>query len=467
MLEILLVDDEPSVRLPIGGALRAQGHHVTLAADGAEAMARLDSTVFDVVVSDVRLPKVDGFTILRRLRDESPGTDVLLITAYGTIDDAIVAMKEHAVDYVTKPFDVEELVLTVERIGERRRLKEELSEARAQLQAMGSRHSLVGRCPSMRRLQDQIDAIAHSDAAVLLSGESGTGKELVAHQIHDRSPRHGKAFVTVNCAAIPPALLEAELFGHERGAFTGAVRRRDGRFKAADGGTLFLDEIGELPLEAQAKVLRVLQGDSFEPIGSNRGIKVDVRIISATHRDLRSFCASGRFREDLYYRVRVFELALPPLRERSSDLPLLVEHFLSQHAPAGQAPQPLSPAAWAALRQYGFPGNVRELEHMMEHAVVLSRGLEIELCHFPQEIRGDHANPAKPTLGLRPLSLAVEDFEREYLVSALRLAGGEKRRAAAMLGISRKCLWQKLRQYGVTPLYNGEATANDHGPTDE
>jgi two-component system response regulator AtoC len=321
MLDILVVDDEPSIRVPLGHALRARGHRVSVASDGAEAMSRLDAQVFGLVVSDVKLPRVDGFTILRRLRKECPGTDVVLMTAFGTIADAVAAMKERAVDYVTKPFDLEEMVLVVERVDERRRLLGLFYPGRAQRPARRSSDHLVGRSPQVTQLRDQVAAIADSAAAVLLTGESGTGKELVARMIHDRSPRREKPFVAVNCAAIPASLIEAELFGHERGAFTGAFKRRAGRFKAADGGTLFLDEIGEMPPELQPKMLRVLQEGVFEPIGTNTSAHVDVRVISASNRDLKAAVADGGFRKDLYYRIRVFDMRLPPLRERRGDLP--------------------------------------------------------------------------------------------------------------------------------------------------
>ena len=339
MLDILVVDDEPSIRVPLGHALRARGHRVAVASDGAEAMSRLDGQVFALVVSDVKLPRVDGFTILRRLRKECPGTDVVLMTAFGTIADAVAAMKERAIDYVTKPFDLEEMVMVVERIDERRRLLRELEEARGQLAARRSSDHLAGRSPQVAQLRDQVAAIADSAAAVLLTGESGTGKELVARMIHDRSPRREKPFVAVNCAAIPATLIEAELFGHERGAFTGAFKRRAGRFKAADGGTLFLDEIGEMPAELQPKMLRVLQEGTFEPIGTNTSANVDVRVISASNRDLKAAVADGIFRKDLYYRIRVFDLRLAALA-RAAGGPALAGRAipLRVHAARGTDP---------------------------------------------------------------------------------------------------------------------------------
>jgi DNA-binding NtrC family response regulator len=448
VLEILLIDDETSIRLPVGEALRARGHHVATASDGDEAMARLDSEVFHLVVSDVRLPKGDGFSILRRVQRDCPWTDVLLMTAYGTIADAVAAMKEHAIDYVTKPFDVQELVTVVDRIDERRRLKEELRQVRAQLAARRADDHLIGRSPPIARLREQVEAVAASDASVLLTGESGTGKELVARMLHDRSTRRDRPFIAVNCAAVPPTLIEAELFGYERGAFTGALRKREGRFAAANNGTLFLDEIGEMPLEAQAKLLRVLQDGIFEPIGTNTSVQVDVRLISASNRDLRSAIERGTFRQDLYYRVRVLELLLPPLRERPTDLPLLVEHFLREFTPSGGTPAVLSPAAWAAIGRYPFPGNVRELKHAIQHATILARGGEVQMQHLPRDLQGDAGD--EPAGHVRPLSMVLEEYEREHILRTLKLVSGERKRAAELLGISRKSLWKKMGRYGLS-----------------
>jgi DNA-binding NtrC family response regulator len=307
----------------------------------------------------------------------------------------------------------------------------------------------------MRRVTGLIEMVAQSDAPTLVTGESGTGKELVARMLHDRSARRDAPFVVVNCGALTETLIEAELFGHERGAFTGAVRKREGRFKAADGGTLFLDEVAELPLSAQTKLLRVLQEGSFEPIGTNTTVKVDVRVVSATHRNLRTRIADGQFREDLFYRINVIEIPLPPLRERPADLSALLQHFLQRFTPKGKPLPTVSPAAWAALARHGYPGNVRELSHAIEHAVVLSGGGEIALHHLPAGIvaqtssEGPSAEPARTGGEIRPLQAAVKEFEREYLLRAIHQAGGKRVRAAEMLGISRKSLWEKLRVYNL------------------
>jgi DNA-binding NtrC family response regulator len=310
---------------------------------------------------------------------------------------------------------------------------------------------IIGRSPAIVRLLEKAEAVARSDAPVLVAGESGTGKELVARLLHERSARRAGPFVALNCAAFPESLLEAELFGHERGAFTGAVRKRDGRFQAAHGGTLLLDEVAEIPLPAQAKLLRVLEEGTFEPLGTNRSVAVNVRILSATHRDLSDHIARGLFREDLYYRLKVVCLKLPPLRERPDDLRPLVAHFLRRFRGAtGGAP--LTERAWAALAAYRFPGNVRELEHAIHHAVIIAGGEEIDLAHLPPEIAGAGEDaPGRAAAPIRPLADAARAFERDYLLTALRVAGGRRAQAAGLLGISRKSLWEKLRRHGIAP----------------
>jgi two-component system response regulator AtoC len=454
MLEILLIDDEPLIRLTVGDALKEGGYSVTLAADGAEGAELLDRQVFDVVITDIRLPKMDGLSLFRLIKERSPATDVILITAYGAVNDAVSALKEGARDYLTKPFDTEEILFRVGRLAKERSLRSELDEARAALaEATGREREIVGRSPSMLRLFHRIEAFADSDASVLIVGESGTGKELVARALHDRSTRAKKPFVAVNCAAFPETLLDAELFGHERGAFTGATRKREGRFQAADGGTLFLDEVAEIPLPAQAKLLRVLQEKAVEPLGSNRSIKVDVRILAATHRNLRERIAQALFREDLFYRLNVLEIVVPPLRERHGDLPLLVQHFLERFSRDGKRPS-ISPRALRALSAYEFPGNVRELEHALHQALVLARGGPIGVEHLPEavaqcagpEVAGEEPSGDSEVL---PLSVALKAYERDYLVRALRRVEGRRTQAADLLGISRKTLWEKVRAHGI------------------
>lgn len=451
MLDILLVDDEQGLRDVLEEQLAERGHCVETADDGATAEECVKRRMFDVVICDVRPPQVDGLTLFRKIRKETPGTDVILMTAHSDVSQAVSALKEGAYDYLTKPFDMDELILQVRRIDEVRRLRRELDSARTALGDRPSSTSLVGQAPAIRRIQEMVKMVAQSDAPTLITGESGTGKEVVARMVHEQSSRREKPFVAVNCGALAESLVEAELFGHERGAFTGALRKRDGRFKAADGGTLLLDEVAELPLPAQTKLLRVLQEGTVEPLGTNTPVRVDVRIISATHRNLQERIKAGLFREDLFYRINVIELQIPPLRERPGDIPLLVNHFLARMTPTGAASPTISPAAWAALSQYTFPGNVRELSHAIEHALVLAGGKEIGVQHLPQGMV--HPNTTEPCgeaespnlSDIRPLQAAVRDFEHAYLLRALRATEGKRARTAELLGISRKTLWEKLR----------------------
>ncbi|MEO8213295.1 MAG: sigma-54 dependent transcriptional regulator [Myxococcales bacterium] len=470
MLEILLIDDEPELRELLEEQLSDAGHNVRTAADGAAGAENLDRQVFDVVICDVRLPRVDGLTLFRRIRKESPLTDVILMTAYSDVGQAVSALKEGAYDYLTKPFDIDELLLQVRRIDENRGLRRELENVKGELSERGCQTALIGESPSIRRVHDLIRMVSQSDAPTLITGESGTGKEVVGRLIHEQSSRRDKPFVAVNCGALAENLIEAELFGHERGAFTGAVKKRDGRFKAAHGGTLLLDEVAELPLAAQAKLLRVLQEGVVEPLGTNTPVRVDVRIISATHRNLAERIKTGAFREDLFYRINVIEIQLPPLRERMSDLPLLLRHFIQRLKAPGTPVPSISAAAWAAISQYRFPGNVRELSHAVEHALVLSGGGEIDVAHLPPSMRSGSRADVSPEQRLdlespvvRPLHLAIRDFEHQYLLRALKAADGKRTRTADMLGISRKTLWEKLRHNGD----NGPATDTRRGPAIE
>ncbi len=456
-LEILVVDDDQATRLSLAYALSDAGHHVTEACDGEEALARISERTFDVAMIDVRLPKVDGLTLFRTLRQKAPTTSVILMTAYAMVPDAVASLREGAYDYVTKPFDAEEFTLRViGHIAEHRALRQELEEARRLVASRDAGSPIIGHTPSMVQLIERINTVAQSDAPVLIHGESGTGKELVAHTLHARSPRKHASFVAVNCAAFPDTLIEAELFGHERGAFPGALRRREGRLLAADGGTLLLDEIADLPLPVQAKLLRVLEEGIIQPLGTTLSIPVNVRIVSATHHEMKERIAQGQFREDLYFRISVVDLNLPPLRERRADMPLLLAHFLRRFYP-GRVPPGITPRAWAALTEYPFPGNVREFAHAIERAVVLAHGSEIDLEHLPPDIAGQ-AKPAGNGEGsLRPLAIAAKEFERQYILRALRLAGGSKGHAAELLGISRKNLWEKMKAHAIR---DGEVTAH-------
>jgi len=471
-VDILLIDDESDVRQPLREVLTDAGHVVTEANDGKKASALLRETAFDVILSDVRLPGVDGLTLLRCARRDAPLTDFILMTAFADVGQAVAALKEGASDYLIKPFDVDELLHHIGRIASTRSMRRELVEARRALLLRAPTNRLVGQSDQMLKLKSRIETIAPSEAATLIMGESGTGKELVARLLHDRSLRCGKPFVAVNCAAFPETLIEAELFGFERGAFTGAVKKREGRFRAADGGTLFLDEIAELPPSAQAKLLRVLQDGTVEPLGTDVPVKVDVRVISATHRNLRAHVEQRLFREDLFYRINVLDLSLPPLREREGDLAMLIQFFLDGFPRvdgAGQRVLPvLSSDAYAALSAYRFPGNVRELAHAIEHAVVLAGGAEITLDHLPAVIAvaapasirvpsvreatngaTNAATNAATPAAVGPLVAAAREFEKGHLRRAVAATGGKRVKAAEMLGISRKSLWEKLRMYDL------------------
>jgi DNA-binding NtrC family response regulator len=457
MLKVLVVDDEPDLCEMIADQLADEGHDVACARDGAEALSMAASTVYDVVLTDVRLPKLDGLTLLRRVRQRAPTTDTIVMTGHADIPAAVAILKEGAFDYLTKPVRIDELGLQMSRLETFRRLHRDLAEARAKLAGKpggdDGEYQLIGHSPEMHRLIARLTAVAPSDASVVIRGESGTGKELVARALHAGSARGEKSFVAINCAAFPDTLLEAELFGHERGAFTGATSRRLGRFQAADGGTLFLDEVAELSQAAQVKLLRVLQEGTIEPLGSDRTIHVDVRIVAATHRDLRQEIAAGRFREDLYYRINTIELAIPPLRERTGDLPVLVKHFIERFSRREKPTTGLRWQAWTALERYRFPGNVRELMHAIEHAVVLSGGGEIDLKHLPSAVSGADARaPVGKPEAMPSLAEAMRAFERTYLLRALEDFEGRRAATAESLGISRKNLWEKLRQHGLDEL---------------
>jgi DNA-binding NtrC family response regulator len=450
VLRVLLVEDDIDVRAAVLDALRDAGHDVTAVGDGRVGLEHVLATTFDVVVTDVRLPGLDGLTLFKKVREIVPSTAVILMTSFATANDAVLALKQGATDYLTKPFDVDELVIRVEAIADRKALLDELTAARARL-AGSAETAIVGTSPAITRLTDLLSTVAESDAPVLVTGETGTGKELVARRLHALSARSAKPFIAVNCAAFPETLLEAELFGHERGAFTGAAKKREGRFRAAHGGTLLLDEVAEIPLPAQAKLLRVLQEGTFEPLGSDVPVRVDVRLVSATHRDLKARTAEGSFREDLYYRLNGINLHVPPLRDRGADLPLLVNHFLMAFARQGEPLPDLALEAWRALSVYPFPGNVRELGHAIQHAVVLSRGGTIELQHLPPDIRAVATAAAAPGSGdVRPLAVVIRQAEREHILHALAVTHGKRAKAAELLGISRKNLWEKLNAHGIS-----------------
>jgi DNA-binding NtrC family response regulator len=454
---LLLVEDERAIRLALSGLLRREGYDVEQEEDGAAALRRLAEEPFDLVLTDLALGDgPSGMDVLRVARDAQPETPVVMITAHGSEKIAVEAMKLGAEDYVPKPFDNDEIRLVVRRALERTRLARENRWLRARLARDVGFENLIGSGPAMQRVFETIQKVAETDLTVLIRGESGTGKELVAQALHERSARRKGPFVAVNCAAISRELVESELFGHEKGAFTGAEARRIGRFEAADGGTIFLDEIGDMAPETQAKVLRVLQERSFERVGGGKPLSVDVRVVAATHRELEREVREGRFREDLYYRLQVVEIELPPLRERREDVPALAFRFLAQLGERlGRPAKRLSPEALTHLARHAWPGNVRELRNAVERAAVLAAGDEIGAADLALPEPGDPesgeeaAHPAGERVFSEAKRGAVERFERAFLLRALREHGGNVSRTAEAIGMVRQSLQQKIRELGL------------------
>jgi len=449
---ILVVDDEQSMREFLEIFFRGDGYDVVTAASVAEALIVVDHDDFDVVISDIQMPEQSGMKLLHHVKDNSPDTVVIMITAFATTETAISAMKQGAYDYVTKPFKVDELRLVVEKALEKKLLSTENQRLRTELRSQSRSRTLVGTSRSMQSLYDLISQVADTKTNVLVCGESGTGKELVAREIHDQSDRCDQPFVAVNCGAIPENLLESELFGHVKGAFTGAVQSKQGLFETAHHGTLFLDEVGELPGPLQVKLLRVLQEKSLRRVGGTTDAQVDVRIVAATNRRLDEEVAANRFREDLYYRLNVIQIELPALRERSEDIPLLIQHFVEKYSQElGKDVHAVSDAALDRVMRYDFPGNVRELENMVERAVALSQTETIEPASLPPTILEGRERTVKTRLPLEGTNLdgLVADFERRLLRESLEESGGVKKRAAMLLGISFRSFRYRLEKLGL------------------
>jgi len=480
---VLIIDDEPLMRLSLEDALRAVGCEVRAAATGPEGLALLEQTAFDIVITDLRLPGVDGLTLLQAAKQRSPKTEVIVITAHGSVETAVGAMKAGAYDYITKPFSMEELLLIVERVGKMLVLRQENLQLREALEGKFNFEGILGKNERMREVLDKIRLVAATDSTVLITGESGTGKELVANAIHHNSPRRDQALIKVSCAALPETLLEAELFGHEKGAFTGALKQRRGRFELAHKGTLFLDEIGEVSPAVQVKLLRVLQERQFERVGGNETIESDVRLVCATQKDLKKEVQRGRFREDLFYRLNVVPVQLPPLRARREDVLMIAEHVLQTRAARlNKTAKGFSQSSREVLLRYSFPGNVRELENMIERAVALCRPNEEvqawDLCGFPscpylggppqegcgfcsEGISGKQAAPAGGPVHADSLAAAREQFERQYILSVLDRTQGSRTMAAKILALSRKSLWEKCKRYGIPSGRNGKDTDDE------
>jgi two-component system response regulator AtoC len=456
---VLVVDDDRRMRRTLQIVIESMGLESVAAADAHEAGEQLRSATFDLVLTDLKMPGPTGLELLERIRADHPKLPVVLITAYGTIQTAIDAMRGGAADFVLKPFDNDHLKLVIGRALELERVRSENRFLKEQVGESWAAEEMFLALPSMRDTADLIEKVAASTSAVLITGETGTGKELAARCTHNQSPRRSGLFVPLNCAALPGELLEAELFGHARGAFTGADRDRKGKFEVASGGTLFLDEIGDMPLSLQAKLLRVLEDAAIEPLGANKRVPVDVRIISATNQDLEEAIAGRRFRRDLLYRLNTFEVHLPPLRERVDDVEPLVRYYLERFARAlGKPPRRVSDDGLALLRRYDWPGNIRELRNLMERAAVLSPE-EVVTVEFlrPMIQVQDTAAPTAPSRPdapsdagrPQPLGEAVEEFERRAILRALNETADNKAEAARRLGISERNLWYKLRKYGL------------------
>jgi DNA-binding NtrC family response regulator len=446
---ILVVDDEVNARTALAELLRDEGYEVETAADAFKALGKLEAFSPDVVLSDLKMPGMDGIELVKKIQVMEDAPAVVVMTAFGAVQSAVDAMRAGAAEYLTKPLNFDELLVVLTRVLDHQRLRSEARRMRQRLTERVARQNIVGASPPMQRVFEIIEQVAPSKATVLLTGESGTGKELVAAAIHERSSRAQGPFVKLHCAALAESLLESELFGHERGAFTGAVARRDGRFLMADGGTLFLDEIGEISPSLQVKLLRFLQEHEFERVGGDQTIRVDVRIIAATNRDLREEVARGRFREDLYYRLNVVNVELPPLRERKADVPSLARFFLDRFAKEnGKILDGFAPDTVELLLAHEWPGNVRELENAIERAVVMATGPIVEPRQLPPAVR-----PAvKSSSSLPPVpGSTLADLEKYAILETLSSVGGSTSKAADILGISVRTIQYRLHQYNAAP----------------
>jgi two-component system nitrogen regulation response regulator NtrX len=457
---VLVVDDEPGVRSALGGVLRDEGYVVEAVESGEACLERLARSTYDLIVLDVWLPGIDGLTTLQRLRERQVDAQVVVISGHGNIESAVRAIKMGAFDFVEKPLSLDKTVLVVRNALRQRHLEAENQALRAHVDR---RLTMVGESYAMAQLREQVAMAAPTNGRVLIYGENGTGKELVARSIHAMSRRRAGAFVEVNCAAIPEELIESELFGHVRGAFTGAVADRQGRFEAADGGTIFLDEIGDMSLKTQAKVLRVLQEQVFEPVGSTQRVTVDVRVLAATNKDLPAAIRAGQFREDLYFRLNVIPIFVPPLRARQSDIPLIAEHFIAGFAREyGRRPKGLSAEATGELQRYAWPGNVRELRNLTERLMIMVPGDVITGTDVAFLNRDAGAPvPVEPEAPLVPLHEARDRFEQQYILRALAAQQGNMSRTAEVLGVERSNLYRKMRAFGIAP---GRKTENEEEP---
>jgi two-component system response regulator HydG len=446
---ILVVDDEESHRIMLRAVLKEEGYDVSEASDGAEAVKAVEQEPFDLILLDIRMRTMDGIEALGEIRKISPLVPVLIMTAYASVKTAVEALKAGAFEYLTKPLDIDELKILMEKALEIYHLRAENIALKERLGDRFNFSKIIGRSPKMKEVFDTLSLVAPTDATVLILGESGTGKELVANSIHHNSPRASQPFIKVSCAALPETLLEGELFGHEKGAFTGAIARREGRFQLAHRGTIFLDEVGEMSVTTQTKLLRVLQEKEFEPLGSTRTVKTDVRVIAASNKDLEREVKEGRFREDLFYRLNVVPVSLPPLRERKEDIPALAAHFFAVYRDKNRKElRDISGKAMDLLMRYDWPGNIRELENCMERAVILARGEIIAPADLPLPIQALSRDREIQGLNL-PSGISLQEVEKALILKTLDDTGGNRSRAAEILGINRRTLQNKLKEYGI------------------
>lgn len=446
-VRVLVVDDDVKMLELLKKVLSKRGYVVDISPKPKEALEKFVSDGFDIIVTDINMPEMSGLEILKQVKSMAPDTIVIMITAFATVSSAVESMKLGAYDYIIKPFNMEEFVLIIDRASEQILLKKELELLRKEVQQKYSFGNIIGKSPRMQKVFQLIRQVASTNSNVIIYGKSGTGKELVAKAIHYNSSRKDKPFIAVNCSAIPESLLESELFGHEKGAFTGAVSSRKGLFEEANGGTIFLDEVGDMSLAMQAKLLRVIEDKEIRAVGSDKPRKIDVRIISATHKDLEKAVKEGTFREDLFYRLNVIPIYLPELRERVEDIPLLVEYFLKKYGEeAGRPNVRISREALACMMKYSWPGNVRELENLIERLVVLSPADEITVNDLPEHIRICKAESLVEELTLGE-KITLEELEKRYILKILRETGWHKSNAAKILGIDRRTLYRKIEEY--------------------
>ena len=446
---ILVVDDEESHRIMLRAVLKEEGYEVSEASDGTEAVKAVEQEPFDLILMDIRMRTMDGIEALGEIRKISPLVPVLIMTAYASVKTAVEALKAGAFDYLTKPLDTDELKILIEKALEIYHLRAENVALKERLGDRFNFSKIIGRSPKMKEVFDILSLVSPTDATVLILGESGTGKELVANSIHHNSPRASQSFIKVSCAALPETLLEGELFGHEKGAFTGAIARREGRFQLAHRGTIFLDEVGEMSVTTQTKLLRVLQEKEFEPLGSTRTVKADVRVIAASNKDLEREVKEGRFREDLFYRLNVVPVSLPPLRERKDDIPALAAHFFAIYRDKNRKElKDISGKAMDLLTRYDWPGNIRELENGIERAVILARGEIIAPADLPPIIQALSKDREIQGLNL-PSGISIQEVGKALILKTLEDTGGNRSRAAEILGINRRTLQNKLKEYGI------------------